>query len=269
MLPVRHREIVGLEIAVARAPEDRPGRGGHQTRPAGLRARVVDQLDLEPGAAGGCAEALKLLDAGVGQRDAQAPDLAPVGRRAVMPLQAAEGRDRIHGEPDPVRRAADLANEPGRLRRRRGGERRVLLDQQHVRHTGLGEPIRDRAADRAAAHDHHLGVAELAHFAAPRASPDARTRMHHPRLAHRGSHARSTTPRKSCSARRTSSRIIRSCASCARSRTTRITSRTRCTSAWPSRRITAWSPSSTTTSGSPEGAGRERPARGHARRLHE
>jgi hypothetical protein len=148
VLPVRHREIVGLQIAVARAPEDRLGRGGHQIRPAGLRARVVDQLDFEPGAAGGCKEALKLLDAGVGQRDAQAPDLAPVGRRAVMPLQAAEGRDRIHGEPDPVRRAADLANEPGRLRRRRGGERRVFLDQQHVRHTGLGAPIRDRRSRR-------------------------------------------------------------------------------------------------------------------------
>ena len=65
-------------------------------------------------------------------------------------------------------RAADLAHEPGRLRRRRGGERGVLLEQEDVADAGLGEPIGDRAADRAAAHDHDLGVAKLAHLAAPR-----------------------------------------------------------------------------------------------------
>ena len=129
---------------------------------------MVEQLDLEPGAAGGRAKTSELLDPGVGERDAQAADLTPVWRRVALLLQPAEGRNRIQGEPDPVRRAADLAHEPGRLRRRGGGERGVLLEEEDVADAGLGEPIGNRAADRAAAHDHDLGVAKLAHLAAPR-----------------------------------------------------------------------------------------------------
>ena len=165
MLAVRHREIVGLQIAIARAPEDRLGVVGDQTWPARLSGRVVEQLALGVRRArSGREQTVELGDPRVSQRDPEAADLAPVRRRAVVLLQAAEGRDRVHREPDPVRRAADLAHKPRRLRRGRGGERRVLLEQEHIGDAGFGKSIRDRAPDGAAAHDYDLGVADFPHF---------------------------------------------------------------------------------------------------------
>ena len=43
-----------------------------------------------------------------------------------------------------------------------------FFEEEDISDAGLGEPIGDRAADRAAAHDHKLGVAKLAHLAEPR-----------------------------------------------------------------------------------------------------
>ena len=167
MLAIGHGEVVGLQIAIARAPQDGLHVRRDPTGPARLGRGLVEQLDLQPGPPRGREQAAELLGARVGQRDPQAADLAPVGRSPGVPLQAPEGRDRIHGEPDPVLRAAHLADQACRLRGGRRGERRVLLDQQHVGLAGLGQPVRDGAADRAPAHDHDLGVLEISHPRGP------------------------------------------------------------------------------------------------------
>ncbi len=160
---VGHGEVVGLQIAVARAPEDRLGRRRDQARPAGLGGGVVEQVHLEPGRPRGPDQALELLDARVLERDPEAADLAPGGPRLGTPLQRREGRDRIHRQPDPIGRVSHLADQPRRLRRGHRGERRLLLDQQDVALAGRSETIGDGAADRAAADDHDLRAAEFRH----------------------------------------------------------------------------------------------------------
>ncbi len=161
MLAIGHGEVVGLQIAVARAPQDGFDVRGQQARPAGLGRGLVEQLDLQPGTPRHTEQAFELLGAGVGQRDPQAADLAPVGRGTVVGLQLREGRDRIHGQPYAVFGAAHLADQTRCLRRGRRCQRCILFEQQHVGLAGLGQPVGDGAADRAAAHDHDLGVPDL------------------------------------------------------------------------------------------------------------
>jgi hypothetical protein len=117
----------------------------------------------EAGAAAARRQALELRDPRVLERDPEAADLAPARRRLARRLQRAEGRDRIHREAHAVDRTPHLPDQPRRLRRGDAGERRLLLDQQHVALAGLGQAPGDSAADRPAADDHDLRVPQLAH----------------------------------------------------------------------------------------------------------
>ncbi len=160
---VGHGEVVGLQVAIARAPEDRLCRRRDQARPAGAGSGVIQELDLETGRPRGLHETAELLDAGVLERDPEAADLAPGGPRRGPAFEGFEGRDRIHREPDALDRAAHLADQARRLRRGDRRQRRFLLDQQHIPPAGLGQAVGDRAADGTTADDHDLSVPELRH----------------------------------------------------------------------------------------------------------
>ena len=66
--------------------------------------------------------------------------------------------DGPHGELGPLDAVADLADQAGGLRRRHGGDRRLLFQQQHVGLARLGQAVSDGAANGAAADDDNFGV---------------------------------------------------------------------------------------------------------------
>ena len=124
---VGHCEIVGLQIAVARTPQHRLGRGKIEHRPLGLGFVIAYERRLESGLIGGGFHLLKLRHALVSQRHAQRSDLSPTRLGLRLRLHLGEGLDRPHRQLDTIDAGAHLANQTGRLRGGLRGECVVFL----------------------------------------------------------------------------------------------------------------------------------------------
>ena len=101
---------------------------------------------------------LELFDALIAQRDPQRADLPPAGLGVFVALELRKGFDRPHGELGAFDGVANLADQPGGLRRGDGGDGRLFFQQQHVGLAGLGQAVRDRTAHGAAADDDDFGM---------------------------------------------------------------------------------------------------------------
>ena len=124
---VGHREIVVLQIAVARTPQHCLGRGKIEHRPLGLGFVIADERRLEAGLVGGGFHLLKLRHALVSQRHAQRSDLSPARLGLRLRLHLGEGLDRPHRQLDTIDAGAHLADQTGRLRGGLRGECVVFL----------------------------------------------------------------------------------------------------------------------------------------------
>ena len=143
------RQLRGVEVAVGRQPRRaQHALGRHQReQPLGLVGR--DQLERQPERLRPARLAAQLLHALLarGQPDAAALDPAAVLAQLAVEL------DRVHHHLRQRDRAAQLADQPGRVE---GGPRRqlVALDQHHVVPAESGEVAGDRRPPDASAHDH-------------------------------------------------------------------------------------------------------------------
>ena len=100
MLHVAHGQVVGLQVAIARAPEYRPGMAEVHQGPELLRPVVVDELGLESCLVADLLHVAKLLDPLVVERHAQRAHLAPPRVALLVFLQPGEGLYRPHCQLD-------------------------------------------------------------------------------------------------------------------------------------------------------------------------
>ena len=159
----RHGDVGGRGLAVGR----QEGRADdvvdlHQ-RPQILRLLRRQQMHLEPERGGGGRLALHLGPALGIAGEPQAAVPLPAGREAGLLLERVIERDRVAEQLGDVGARAQLADEPGGMPGRAGGQL-APLEQQHVGQAHLAEMIGHRAADDAAADDDDLGGRrQLAH----------------------------------------------------------------------------------------------------------
>ena len=136
-----------VEVAVGRQPRRAEHAVGDHQREALLRLVSRQQLERQPERLRPAGLPPRLLPARLRRRQPQPAALDPAAVERAVEL------DRVHHHPRQRDRAAELADEPGRVERRAGGEL-IAVDQHHVLPAQLGEVVGDRAAAHAPADDH-------------------------------------------------------------------------------------------------------------------
>ena len=120
-----------------------------------LGGRDLAHVDVE--GAGHRGLPVDLVLALLGQRDGDRADLPHAGGDAGLGLELDVEIGGIFGEPRHVLRGAQLADQPGGVPGRAGGEL-LALEQHDVGPAELGQMIGDRAAGNAAADDDRAGL---------------------------------------------------------------------------------------------------------------
>ncbi len=161
LMLIARDQIGRLDVAVARAPQDRRGGAEIQARPQAAGGRDIEQFRLEPRLVRHGEQALKLGDALWQLGQPEAAGLAPARLYRGLLLQSGKCRDRPHGEPGAFDRAADLADQSRCLGAGDGAELRLALEEQYVGDAGLGELEGNAAADGTTADDDDPGVHTL------------------------------------------------------------------------------------------------------------
>ena len=157
---VRHREVGRLQIAVGRAPQHGLRAVEVHQRPllSGPRALSMKSASRPASSATAFIRWNSATRSGA-ERDPQRADLPPAGLGRLVALAVRENVSTDHmASLRPLDGVADLADESGRLRRGDRRDGRLLFQEQHVGLAGLGQAVRDGAADGAAADDDNLCV---------------------------------------------------------------------------------------------------------------
>ena len=149
----RERELARVDVAVGREVGRAEHAVGRHRREELLRLVGGDQLEREAERLRPAGLARELLHALLRRREPQRADLAPAGLEPDLVAERAVEVDRAHHHLRQAERAAQLADEPGRMEGR--AARQVgPLDEDDVVPAEPGEPVEDRAAaDAAADHD--------------------------------------------------------------------------------------------------------------------
>ena len=146
-----------IEPAVGREPDGPEDAVGRHEREAVARLRGRNQLQRQPERPRPADLALELLEAGLGRRQPERPDLVPRGIDAGLVAKAPVQVGAVHHHLGQGHGAAQLANEAGRVERRARGQLGPV-DQDDVAPAKLGEVVGDRRPADAAPDDHRPGV---------------------------------------------------------------------------------------------------------------